>query len=434
MNRFALLTRGRPNQDFTCLDLELPAECALLVRVVSDWGGRVFLVGGLVRDWLLARSGLVPNRDSNWAGGGRDAKSDWDIAVDLRKTGKTLVQLMREICRQTGGRYVFYQRFLTGTITLPAGRIDISHTRAESYPGPAVLPKVQAAGIEEDLGRRDFTVNALAIEMNAQGQSRVVDLYGGQKDLQARLIRIIHPGSFIDDPTRIFRCIRFAVRLGFEIESGTAYLLRTAVKDGYPALLTPERVLYELRCICNETEVLKVLEAVVKESVLKGCWQWQPSQDFFTELKVLTQAGIRGELLFIYLLSRLPIAPNYPVTREEQRAQQALRDFPLLAGRLRRARRRSTFYRLLKPLPLPALKILTVLTEGLIKNRLELFLRELKDIKPELSSQDLIESGIKPGPQLGRILEQLLYARLDRRVKNRDSELRLVRRLRRKDV
>ncbi|MGQ9708094.1 MAG: hypothetical protein ACUVUR_04390 [bacterium] len=388
-------------------------------------------MGGLVRDlllqggdrWLAAEKEKLPTD-----------RSDWDMAVDLRRTGRSLVQLMREVCRQSGVRYVFYKDFLTGTITLPDLRIDISHTRDESYPRPAILPEVKPAGIEEDLRRRDFTINALAIEMVGLARGRVVDLCGGQDDLKAKLVRIIHPDSFIFDPTRIFRCIRFAIRLDFKIESGTGYLMRSAVKEGYPALLTPERVLYELRCICKEKAALKMFEALVKERVLERCWKWRPADDFFTELKGLVQAGIRGDLLFIYLLSRLPVAPGFPVTREEREAQAAIRNFSGLEGRLRRARRRSTIYRYLKPVPVPALKVLTVLKSGPIKRRLELFLRELINIRPDLKAQQLIDSGIKPGPQLGRILEQLLYARLDRRVQNRSDEMMLVRRLKKKDV
>ncbi|MEO0020295.1 MAG: hypothetical protein ABIK47_06645 [candidate division WOR-3 bacterium] len=397
------------------LDRGLPYPCRRLVEITKAWGGRLYLVGGMVRDWLLHNSNLA-------------LSCDWDFAVDLRSTGRSLIQLLKQLHRETGAKYISYPQFLTGSLYLPGLRIDISHTRDESYPCPAVLPKVKVAGIEADLRRRDFTINAMAIELTGSHGDGIIDPYGGQDDLRRRVLRVLYPESFIDDPTRIFRALRFGIRLEFEIESGTLYLLRQAVKEGYLALLTPERVLYELRCISKEARAFKVMEAVVKEGVLAAFFHFSPPRRFLTDLKRLTQAGIREDPIFLYLLSILPLDNRFPITKEERQVSEAIKTFSNLENRLRRARRRSTIYRLLKPLPLPALRLLAVLKTGPVAKKLSLFLNELTFVKPELKAGDLLLLGIRPGPQLGKIIERVLYARLNGRVRNKDEERALAER------
>jgi len=417
----------KPGQKFL---EKIPPVCRQIVRVVEEWGGSAYLVGGLVRDLLLKPAQFDITAP------------DWDIAVDLRATGQGLLSLLKKINAQTNCRYVFYNQFLTGTLLFGDLRVDIAHTRDESYPAPAVLPLVRPAGIEQDLRRRDFTINALALTLTGKGKGEVVDPTGGQQDLQLRLVRIIHPNSFIDDPTRIFRCIRFAIRLGFEIESGTLYLLRAAVKNGYPARLTPERILYELRCICRERAALKMLEAVVKEGVLASCWQQVPGPEFFgfpvkrllAELQKLVQAKVDSGLLFVYLLSRLPVNTRFPITREEREAQQILRESKVIVSRLRRVRKKSAIYRQLVGIPVPALQVLKILTTGVVRQRLRLYLEKLLSVQPQLQAADLISAGIKPGPELGRMLERLRAARLDGQVKTTAQEWALVQRIRGKNV
>ncbi len=397
---------------------QIPKPCFLTVQLVQHWGGQAFLVGGLVRDWLLGNRSRL------------DSRPDWDLAVDLRGTGYTLTQLLQKLSQENNGRYVSHQQFLTGTVTLPNLRIDISHTRNERYPEPAVLPRVKPDGIEADLLRRDFTVNALAVTLTGDKPGTVIDPTGGGADLEARLIRIIHPNSFIDDPTRIFRAIRFAARLNFAIESGTLFLLRTAVREGYLRRLTPERVLYELRCVCAEATAFKILEAALKEGVLAGCFEWSKPKFLQAELDKLSRAGISGELLFMYLLSRLPVDSSFPISRAEQQVRLAIRDFRRTANRLRRAKRRSTVYQLLMRLPAPALEILAALNTGVIKRRLKLYLAEVSKIQPELTAAELLAAGVKPGPKLGKMLKKLLWAKLDRQVKTREDEMVLINRIR----
>ncbi len=392
--------------------LPLPDTITGIARTVQRHGGRTFLVGGPVRDLLLNRSA-----------------PDWDIAIDLQdyqnraRLEKKIRQLLHQLCQKFGGKFVFHPRFLTAAVTLPDQRIDICHTREETYPAPAVLPRVQPAPIERDLFRRDFTINALALELTPQGTRGVIDPYDGQKDLKLRLVRIIHPRSFIDDPTRIFRAIRFAVRLNYEIESGTLYLMRDCIKQGYPARLTPERILYEIRCILKEPAALKMLEALFKEGVLESTWQWHPAPELPSRLQILKNHGADPEDLFCYLLASFPVTEKFPITREERDTRETLINFHPIKHRLQRAQRPSTIYFLLKNLPERALRIIALLEpDSATGKKINLYLTTLKNCSPLVTAPDLIQLGVKPGKKLGALLQQIFARQLDRSAMHRECQ------------
>ncbi len=379
-----------------------------LGRIGDRLGTRVFLVGGPVRDLLLGRE-----------------SPDLDIAVESRAR-----QFCNAVGLELGGRTTFHSRFLSGSVTTSVGiRLDINQTRTETYARPAVLPTVRPAGIEADLSRRDFSVNAIALSLAPSSFGYLLDPLGGRHDLQVRRIRVLHDRSFRDDPTRVFRAIRFAVRLGFDIEPGTLGLLRESVHDNVLARLTPERVLYELRLICREPLVLPIVEALIRERVLRAVWDWTPPKRFLFGLCRLVQHGAEPELLFIYWLSFLPVTERFPIRREEQEAAGWLNRFEPVREALVRSSRASTIYRLLKPIPEPALRIIAAVEPGASARRIRDYLDRLAQVRTELTGKDLKKMGVEPGPHYRRILDQLLYARLDGKVQNRDDELSLCRRL-----
>lgn len=400
------------------IQFTLPPTICQISRLIWQQEGKAFLVGGPVRDLLLN----LPC-------------PDWDIAVDFGvRENRLLVErkmahLLQKTANHLKGKFVFHRQFLTGTVTLPdEKKIDICHTRRESYLKPATLPRVAPAAIDDDLVRRDFTINALALELTPDGTT-LIDPFQGRQDLNHRLVRILHPKSFIDDPTRIFRAIRFAIRLDYRIESGTLYLLRAAVKERYPALLTPERILYELRCILAESAALKMVEALLRENVLKSCWtHWHLDRTLLSGLKKLARQGATPKELFCYLLSFLPINEKFPITTEERDTAWLLRHLNPLRRRLMRAKRASTIYHLLKPVPETLLLIMMKLEKRAIQKKCRLFYHQLRFIKPETSAASLINCGIPPGPEIGRLLRRLHNARLDKKVHTREEEIKLLKR------
>lgn len=325
---------------------------------------------------------------------------------------------------------MYHDRFLTGTVTVPDGwHIDVTQTRTEIYPRPASLPRVRPATIEQDLVRRDFSINAIAVELNPRSFGRPVDPCRGRVDLARRLIRVLHPRSFADDPTRIYRAIRLAVRLGFEIEADTLCRLRGAVAERMPARLSPERQLQELRLICREPDVLMMVEALDHEGILAAGFSPAPPRRCLPSLRRLVVGHAQPELLFVFLLTVLPIDRTFPITREQRDAATALRDFTRVRSRLARARRDSTVFRLLHSVPEPALSILALIETSAIAVKVRRFRDRLAGTRTQVTGRQLHALGLKPGPAYRRVLDRLLDARLDRRVTSEAEELALARRL-----
>ncbi len=204
-------------------------------RLAHESGLRTFIAGGCVRDLVL----------------GRRVK-DVDIAV----VGDALV-LAHRFASVAGGTIVVYKQFGTATVTLSDGSVvDFATLRKESYPYPGALPVVSSGTIEEDLFRRDFTINAMAIAIDPLQFGRLIDHYGGLNDLKRKVIRVMHDKSFLDDPTRILRAVRFEQRFGFRIEPVTARLLRSALRARAFDSLKPPRLFEEFKKNLKESAVL----------------------------------------------------------------------------------------------------------------------------------------------------------------------------------
>ena len=453
------MQRARPNdgtrkpQPDISRNLAGRAVVERLGEIAGRLGTRSFLVGGPVRDLILGRAG-----------------PDLDVAVEegCREFGAA-------VAREFGGRFVYHSRFLTGTVSFlqpqatsrtpqaagsepsPLVRIDITQTRAETYERPAVLPAVRPASIVGDLGRRDFTINAMALEITPGSFGEFIDPFDGRADLEQRQVRILNARSFIDDPTRIFRCIRFATRLGFAIEPQTLSLMRSAVEQRLPAFLTPERVLYELRLICAEPLVLPMVKALVREQVLKAAWRWTPPAGFVPAFAKLVAASgkwgqspgapasdsarysphfpvmSRAELLFIYWLSVLPVNDRFPIRKEERDAAEAVAGFGRLRPRLKRKQKPSDIYRALCSFPVPALHVLAALETKAISAKIRAFLDTYSKVRIASTGADLRGAGLEPGPAFREILDELLFARLDGRIRSVTDErvilAKLIRRL-----
>lgn len=446
------MQRARPNdgtrkpQPDISRNLAGRAVVERLGEIAGRLGTRSFLVGGPVRDLILGRAG-----------------PDLDVAVEegCREFGAA-------VAREFGGRFVYHSRFLTGTVSFlqpqatsrtpqaagsepsPLVRIDITQTRAETYERPAVLPAVRPASIVGDLGRRDFTINAMALEITPGSFGEFIDPFDGRADLEQRRVRILHARSFIDDPTRIFRCIRFATRLGFAIEPQTLSLMRSAVEQRLPAFLTPERVLYELRLICAEPLVLPMVKALVREQVLKAAWRWTPPAGFVPAFAKLVAASgkwgqspgapasdsarysphfpvmSRAELLFIYWLSVLPVNDRFPIRKEERDAAEAVAGFGRLRPRLKRKQKPSDIYRALCSFPVPALHVLAALETKAISAKIRAFLDTYSKVRIASTGADLRGAGLEPGPAFREILDELLFARLDGRIRSVTDERALL--------
>jgi tRNA nucleotidyltransferase/poly(A) polymerase len=313
---------------------------------------------------------------------------------------------------------------MTMTLMLKdSSHIDIAQTREESYPKPAMLPRVYPALITEDLRRRDFTINAMAMDILS---SKIIDPFYGRKDIKEGVIRILHKQSFIDDPTRIFRAIRFAKRMGFDIEPKTEALMKTAIRQGHLKLLSGERILYELKLIMNEQKSIDMLKSLQYYNIISNLFEIKLSEKFFTEQKKLVDDHLKLIHLFSFIPE--PLWPKYPLVRETMEGAKTIRGFSKFRIRLLKAKASSEIYKILKPLSKTGLEILSILEKNTVKSKIKLFLTKYTKVKIFANGKILQEFNIPPGEKYSKIFNELLYLKLDKKIKTRADELKHIKR------
>ena len=388
-----------------------------LRRRALDESLPVYLVGGPVRDVLLG----APIKDLDFVLEG-DAPA-----------------LARSLAQELNADVITHASFGTATVALGDARIDLVTARQETYLQPGALPQVSAGTIDDDLARRDFSINALALPF-FQERPEVIDPEGGLADLAGGAVRILHPRSFIDDPTRILRAVRYEKRFGFQVEPATESRLRDALAEGCMDTVSGDRLRHELERILEEKDPLPALERVAELGVLAAVDPAFKSDYALSKLHTvsfpagdpdfrLTPLAYLSALVYHFspadaegLVRRLSLPRSWArVVRDtiEVRRREAELSFSSLSP--------SQLYDLLEGLSQEVVLIASLLTESaLVRRRLEQFLNELANVRPTLNGQDLLEMGVAEGPQVGQILRRLQEARLDGKVTTAEGERRLV--------
>jgi tRNA nucleotidyltransferase (CCA-adding enzyme) len=230
----------------------VPERVAAMLDAALDAASGVplYLVGGAIRDLLRGDAGFTD--------------------IDLAAEGDAAAVAERLAARLGGARVTVHAAFGTSTVHFEDMRVDIARTRSESYARPGSLPDVEPAGIEADLLRRDFTVNAIGLRLG--DGDRLLDPAGGRGDLDRRAIRVLHAESFRDDPTRVFRAVRYAARLGFELESETERLAHAAVEEGLVAHLSGSRVRAELKALLCDPAAPEAVAGLAALGVCDAVW------------------------------------------------------------------------------------------------------------------------------------------------------------------
>ena len=371
-----------------------------------------YLVGGPVRDGLLG----APIRDLDFVVEG-DAPA-----------------VARQLADELGGRALTYDRFGTATVVLEDCRVDLVTARQEVYPHPGALPQVSPGTIFDDLARRDFSINALALPL-AESRPKVLDPLGGIGDIDRGLIRVLHGNSFVDDATRIFRAVRYEQRLGFRFEDQTLLQLQSATDQGYLAGVSGGRLQHELERVLQEERPDLALRRANQLGILAAV---HPSLGHDQDLARLAAGGPVEPMAYLAALvyrhspgegeavvHRLDL-PRSWATAIRDTIQLHARETQLAAPSLSQ----SGVWRLVEGLSPAAVSAAARLSEStLVAQRLEQYLRELRFIAPTLNGHDLIAMGVPPGPLLGQVLRELHTARLDQRVSTEEEERLLVREL-----
>lgn len=400
------------------------------VTAVADRMNAVaYVAGGFVRDLLLR----IPNVD-----------------VDIVVEGDG-VSFARALAERLSGRARVHQKFKTAVVTLPGGfKIDVATARIEYYAYPAALPTVAVSAIRDDLYRRDFSMNAMAIRLNGDKPNYLIDYFGGQADIKDHVIRVLHNLSFVEDPTRAFRAVRFETRYGFAMGKQTLTLLKNAVKNRLFHRLSPGRLFAELRLMLQEKRPLAALARLDELELLSFI---HPSLTVDEELKRLMDrvedmvawGGLtfpdeeREEWLprFFGLVDRLDsdelatMAERFGAGgREVETALRVRTDGIKTVRRLTGEPEKpgdATLYALLSPLPVEGLLYLAArVDDPRVAEGVTRYLTRLRGTTPLITGADLREAGMPAGPAMGEALSSAFAAQLDGRVTTREEAIALV--------
>ncbi|MBW4664129.1 MAG: CBS domain-containing protein [Chroococcus sp. CMT-3BRIN-NPC107] len=401
-------------------------------------GWHLYLVGGAVRDLLLAQKEAAI------------LIQDIDLVVDSFHNatdvgaGVELAQALQKSYPQA--RLEVHGAFQTAALLwhkdpiLDSLWVDIATARTEFYPYPAANPEVEASSIRQDLYRRDFTINALAMRLTNPRAGELLDFFGGMLDLQAKQIKVLHSNSFIEDPTRIYRAVRFAVRLGFEIEQRSLEYIRYAISSGVynqtdnktrPALQT--RLRSELKYLLRSPYWQAGLRLLVDLDATK-CLHADLKCDrtLWQQLRLL-ELGLKGKNLTDWLLrlevliAQLPPQERGLVAKNLQLPDDSIKRLENLAAAEATVRKllptspKSQVVKLLQPYDDATLVLLAVRTPKIIRRQIWLYLNYWSNIQAPLDGNDLKKLGYKPSPQYKQMLEDLLAATLDGIISDRTS-------------
>jgi tRNA nucleotidyltransferase (CCA-adding enzyme) len=421
-----------------------PGKLSLLWRAADaaqELGYTLYIVGGFVRDLLLER----PNFD-----------------IDLVVEGDAIA-LAKRLARSFGGRVRTHTRFGTAKwIMDDRESLDFVTARTEFYPHPTALPQVERSSIKQDLHRRDFTINTLAIRLDRAQRGELLDFYGGEQDLRDGVIRVLHSLSFTEDPTRILRAVRLEQRLGFHIEPRTQELIADAL--GLLPRVTGERIRHELFLLFQEPEPESGLARMEELGVLRQihpglrCDGWLQNKfrtlrevmpdwyenDWHPVLVEEEHDALHGMSLpannvhhmYVALLAYRLILPELDTLSTRLRLARDDVDLLYRVATLRDEIERfqiedvrpSEVYHLLEPYSGPAILTTWVATDSPgVREHLSRHWHEYRHVKPALMGEDLKRMGFSPGPIFGHVLNALRDARLDGEITSRQEEEEMAR-------
>ncbi len=419
-------------------DALTPDRLSLLQTVADEAAERglpLYLVGGFVRDLYLGRP-----------------VTDFDLVVE-----GDAVALARGLEAKHGGRVTAHARFGTAQWFLPESLVvsrespgtsdsrlstlDLISARSETYKHSAALPTVRLGSIADDLRRRDFTINTLALRLDGDHFGELRDDLGGLEDLQAGLVRVLHPASFADDPTRLFRAVRYEQRYGFEIAPETLALMPAA--RPLIAKLSAERVRHELDLVLEEENAASILKRLAELGILAAAhpalkWMKATRTRFVNGMaaaQTLEHPPPRRALGWTLWLMEVPL-PGLEGIEKRLHFESGLRDMLLAASALFTEmnsladQKPSQWVAILDDIPLRAVQaVFLALSAGSARQALQDYLETWRHVKPKTTGHTLLKRGIPPGPAYQFILRRLREARLDGEIKTDSEELNLLEKL-----
>jgi tRNA nucleotidyltransferase (CCA-adding enzyme) len=399
----------------TALPAQVRSWLQQAVNIARQQHIPIYLVGGPVRDLLLGHTSI-----------------DLDLVVE-----GDAWPIAEPFAAASGGKLTKHPAFRTATVELKLNNtsfpIDVVTARRETYPEPAALPVVEPSHMRDDLFRRDFTINALALRLDNGGA--LLDPYDGVRDLNDQLVRVLHDRSFIDDPTRILRAVRFAARLRFRIEDHTAALIRAALGEHMIEHTSPQRMLNEIWLLLDEAqpeEVLRLLQELGALEQLGFRWNgdW-PEQ--FAAARILGLQHTTLRIVYWGLLvwpldepQRQVLATRYNLPSAERKV---LHELPTAIPTALTTSKLDAVAldQLLRHYDTAALHTLQLVAPSVAAANIARYLEHVRPMPPLLRGADLQQLGVPPGPRYGQLLEQLRQAQLQGSITNHEDALAWVR-------
>lgn len=394
--------------------------------LAAEHHAQAYLVGGVVRDLFHSRP-----------------SGDLDVVVE-----GDACSLAKLLGAELGGKIRIHRAFQTAVVFLPGGlRLDMATARTEHYPKAGELPDVTPGSLKQDLFRRDFTINTLAVSLDPKSFGRLLDYYGGRKDMARRKIRVLHGLSFVEDPTRALRAVRFALRMQFEIARETANLIRIARRGTAFRRLSSTRLRREIEILFQESRLVRAVRALEEYDLLTAI-----HPRFRTDRRILERLDRLDEAMAWYNLqdrggkapSGWTMAMSILADRLEEQERRdlwrklapgkedlkILTDGPAAVHRLvytlagHRKMRPSIIYRACRGRLLETLLLAIVSTRRpKVRKALTTFISDLREVRPDISGSDLIQAGVPEGPGISRGIEAALAAKLDGTAVGRTRQL-----------
>lgn len=425
------------------INSRLPPDMVNLLKFTGSLGDKlgvnVYMVGGIVRDILMERE-------------------NFDLDIVVEGDG---IEFATVLSRELGGRMRAHEAFKTAIVVVNKDdkhyHIDVATARLEYYDRPAALPVVELSSIKMDLYRRDFTINALAVHLNHGEYGELEDFFGAQRDMKDRTIRVLHSLSFVEDPTRILRAIRFEQRFGFHLAPQTERLIKNALQLQLFDKLSGNRIDHEFRLICEEISPLACFKRLEGFDALKDVHPLLKLRDdkevILAEMEKMTAWY---DLLYLepkprhwmaYLLCFCHKA-KYPevsdLLNELGMSAKVRREFMDTRERVRKAlgelknwqkqaavtgkEQVSGLYRIFSAIPVEGLLFLmSKYTNEDARKLISHYLTKLRDVKIEINGDDLVTIGVEQGPVFSEILRHVLMAKLDGLAETREEQLEVAR-------
>ncbi len=417
----------------------LDKKTILLLRTVGEVADRLaynaYAVGGFVRDLLLKKPTL-------------------DLDIVIEGDG---IRFARELAGDLGGRYRTHERFKTAVVLVADGiKIDIATARLEYYEYPAAMPTVELSSIKLDLSRRDFTINAMAIHLNPGDFGTLIDFFNCQNDLKQKTIKVLHNLSFVEDPSRIFRAVRFEKRMEFQISAHTVRLIKNAVDMQLFGKTRDPRFLAELKTIFTEENPLPAIQRLAEFDLFQFIWpDFRPhykSDRRFRHILVQAQLAISWfnhlflekpcQNWIVYLLAIMSTSSRPQLIEFCERFDEPAKTVEFILSqkelgdkalhRLSRTsqHKNSEIVAHLEELEVEGLLyIMAIARKKHVKKAVSHYVTTLRLVEPEISGKDLVALGYTPGPQFKTMLNTLKNGCLDGTLQSREEELELLKKL-----